>query len=78
MVISGSKKRVPATMRDHVVPILQGEAELKRLVSYKEPDDAYVVLLDRSGQIVGQRHGSFSDTGYRQLQSEIVALFNQK
>ena len=78
MVISGMKKGVPETMRDHFVPILEDEAELKRLVSYQQPDDAYVVLLDRSGQIVGQRHGSFSDTDYRQLQSELLALLNHK
>jgi len=78
MVISGMKKGVPASMRDHFVPILEGEAELKRLVGYQEADDAYIVLLDRSGEIVGQRHDSFSDPGYRQLQSEIVALGNRK
>ena len=78
VAISGMKKGVPATLRDHFVPILEDESELKRLVSYKEPDDAYLVLLDRSGQIVAQRHGSFSATGYRQLQSEIVALVNGK
>ena len=65
-------------MRDHFVPILEGEAELKRLVGYQEADDAYIVLLDRSGEIFGQRHDSFSDPGYRQLQSEIVALGNRK
>jgi hypothetical protein len=78
VVISGMKKGVPATMRDHFVPILQDGAELKRLVSYQEPDDAYLVLLDRSGQIVGQRHGSFSDAGYRQFESEVLALLNHK
>jgi hypothetical protein len=78
MVISGMKKGVPVTMRDHFVPILEDEAELKRLVSYREPDDAYVVLLGRSGQIVGQRHDSFSDPGYRQLHGEILALLDQK
>jgi hypothetical protein len=77
-VISGMKKGVPAPMRDHFVPILQDEAELKRLVSYQEPDDAYLVLLDRSGQVVGQRHGSFSDAGYRQFESEVLALLNHK
>ena len=78
MVISGMKKGVPASMRDHFVPILEGEAERKRLLSCREADNAYVVLLDRSGEIVGQRHDSFSDTGYRQLQGEIVALLNRK
>jgi len=72
------KKGVPATMRDHFVPILEDEAELKRLVSCQEPDDAYFVVLGRSGEIVEQRHDSFGDTGYRQLQGEILRLLNQK
>lgn len=72
------RKSVPATRRNRFVPILEDEAELKRLVSYKEPDDAYLVLLDRSGQIVAQRPGSFSATGYRQFEREILALLNGK
>lgn len=78
VVISGMKKGVPATARDRFVPILEDEAELKRLVSYKEPDDAYLVLLDRSGQIVAQRQGSFSATLCRQFESEILALLKGK
>jgi len=72
------RKSVPATRRDRFVPMLEDEAELKRLVRYKEPDDAYLVLLDRSGQIVAQRPGSFSATGYRQFEREILALLNGK
>jgi len=64
---------------DHFVPILEGEAELKRRpLSYQEADDAHVVLLDRSGEIVAQPHDWFSDTGYRQFEGEIVALLHQK
>jgi len=58
-------------MRDHFVPILQGVSELKNLVSYKEPDDAYLVVLDPSGKIVQQMHGPFSDATYEQLRKEI-------
>jgi hypothetical protein len=70
MVISGMKKGVKENMRDHFVPILQGESELKKLVSYKEPDDAYLVVLDPSGKIVQQIHGPFSDAAYEQLRKE--------
>jgi hypothetical protein len=61
-----------------LVPILEDEAQLKQLVSYPEPDDAYVVLLDRSGQIVWATGPSFSDTDDRQLQGELLALRNPK
>src|SRR5579871_4916519 len=77
MVISGMKKDVRENMRNHFVPILRGEAELKKLVSYKEPDDAYLVVLNRSGQIVQETHGSSPDAAYAQVRSEIQSLLNQ-
>ena len=75
MVISSMKKGVKENMRDHFVPILQGETELKKLVSYKEPDDAYLVILDPAGQIAGQTHGPYSDTAYEQFRSQVQAQF---
>jgi hypothetical protein len=74
MVISGMKKGIKENMRDHFVPILQGESELKKLVNYKEPDDAYLVVLDPSGRIVQQMHGPFSDVAYEQLRKEIQTV----
>lgn len=78
MVISGIRKGVPENRRDHFIPILHGEAELKNLVHYKEPNDAYLIVLDRSGQIVRQVHGASPDAEYLQLKAEIQALLNQK
>jgi hypothetical protein len=74
MVISGIKKGIPEKLRDRFVPILQGESELKKLVGYKEPDDAYLVILDPSGQIAQQVHGSFSEAAYAQLREELQRL----
>lgn len=76
MVVSGIRKGTKENMRDHMVPILQGEAELKKLVGYKEPNDAYLVILNRSGQVVRQMHGPFSDAAYAQLRGEIQTLLN--
>lgn len=67
MVISGIKKGVNERVRDHFVPIVQGEASLKRLVSYREADDAYLVILDRSGKIAGQMHGMYSEESYKEV-----------
>ena len=78
MVISGIKKDVPEGLRDHSVPILQGEAELKKVVHYKEPDEAYLVLLDRAGNLVRQSHGAANDANYAGLRGQIEALLNQK
>ena len=71
MVISSMKKGVRENMRDHFVPILQHESELKTFVNYHEKDDAYLVVLDASGRVINQMHGPFSDPTYSQLKSEI-------
>ena len=77
MVISGIKKGVKENVRDHFVPILQGEADLKKLVGYKEPDDAYLVILDRSGQIIRQVHGAYSEAEYKQVEDAVQSLLNR-
>ena len=71
MVISGIKKGVRENMRDHFVPVLQHEAELKAFVNYREKDDAYLVVLDASGHVIDQMHGPFSDAVCLQLRNEI-------
>jgi hypothetical protein len=74
MVISSIKKGTPEDMRAYFVPILQNEAELKRLVDYKEADDAYLVVLDPGGQVALQRHGPFSETAYGQFRTDLQSL----
>jgi hypothetical protein len=78
MVISGIKKGVPENRRDHFVPILQHEAELKKFVEYREPDDAYLVVLSRAGNIVEQSHGAASEGNYPRLRAAIESALNQK
>jgi len=78
MVISGIKKGVPENKREHFVPILQGEAELKKFVHYHEPDDAYLVVLGRTGEIVSQIHGSPDNANYARLRADLESTLNQK
>ncbi|HEV2398117.1 MAG TPA: hypothetical protein VGS27_14320 [Candidatus Sulfotelmatobacter sp.] len=76
IVISSMKKGVPEDRRDHFVPIVKHEAALKKLVSYKEPDDAYLIVLDVSGEVAFQIHGPSSDVAYRELSSKVQSLLN--
>lgn len=77
MVISDIKKGVPENRRAHFVPIVQNESDLKKLVNYKEPDDAYLVTLDPSGQIVAQTHGPFTDAAYAQFRADLQSLLDR-
>jgi hypothetical protein len=54
--------------------IMHSEAELKKLVGYKEADDAYLVVLDRSGKVAFQTHGATPDANYAQLRSKLENL----
>lgn len=77
MVISSIKKGVPENRRTHFVPIVQNESELKKLVNYKEPDDAYLVILDAIGQIATQIHGPFSDAAYTRFRTDLQSLLSR-
>jgi hypothetical protein len=78
VVISGIKKGVPENRRNHFVPILQGESELKKFVHYSEPDDAYLAVLSPAGSIVEQSHGAPSDANYTRLRVVIESVLSQK
>jgi hypothetical protein len=78
MVISGIKKGVAENKRDHFVPILEGEAELKKFVHYHEPDDAYLVVLGRGGDTLTQIHGSPDDANDARLRAELESALTQK
>lgn len=79
MVIGGMKKGMQEDKRAHFVPILQKESELKKFVHYNEPDDAYVVVLGRSGETLLRTHGSGpGEASYERLRSTIDAALNQK
>jgi len=78
MVISGIKKGVPEKVHDHFVPIVHGEAELKKFVNYSEPDDAYLVTLNPVGNVTQQLHGPFTDAAYTQLRVQIQSLLSHQ
>jgi hypothetical protein len=74
IVISSMKKDVPENQRNHFIPVLHGESDLKKLVNYQEPDDAYLILLDRNGKIAYQVHGMLSEPEYAEFRQHIAAL----
>lgn len=74
MIVSGMKKGVAENLRPNFIPVMHNEAELKKLVGYKEADDAYVVVLDRSGAVAFQTHGATPDANYAQLHTRVESL----
>lgn len=74
MIVSGIKNGVAEDLRANFVPVMHNEAELKRLVGYKEPDDAYVVVLGRNGTVAFQTHGATPGPDYVQLRARVAGL----
>jgi hypothetical protein len=74
MVISGIMKGVPENQRASFVPVLHNEDDLKKLVEFKGEDEAYIVVLDRSGNVAYQANGSSVDPGYTELKAKLQAL----
>jgi len=74
MITSGMKRGVPENERANFVPVMHSEAELKKLVGYNDADDAYLVVLDRSGKVVFQTHGATPESNYAQLRSIVETL----
>lgn len=74
MVISGMKRGVPENQRDHFVIVVQSENQLKNFVGYKEPGDAYLVVLDPGGRVVEQLHGFPTPDAYSRLKAELESL----
>jgi ATP10 protein len=69
MVTSGIRSGSPPGERDHFVTLFHGEQDLKRLVTYSAPDDAYILLLDPTGEIRWRGHGLFNDKDYAALKN---------
>jgi hypothetical protein len=51
LATSGVNKSAGSSDRDTVVLVFESEAAFKRLVKYSKPNDAYILVVDRTGQI---------------------------
>lgn len=65
---------LPAPARARFLPLLQDEAVWKSLTGFGPGDDAYVLLIDASGQVKWHTHGLASAPAYAALKSSVAAL----
>jgi hypothetical protein len=74
MIISSIKKGVPENERANFIPVLHNAEQLQKLVGFKAEDDAYIVVLDRSGTVAYQTHSASVDPGYSELRAKVQSL----
>ena len=74
MIISGIRKGIPEDQRQNFLPVVHNEAELQKLVGFEEADDAYIIVLDRSGKVAYQTHGASVGPAYVEFRSALAGL----
>jgi hypothetical protein len=67
MVTRSIRRGTPPGEQDRFVTLFQGEADLKRFMSYAVPDEAYLLLLDAKGEVQWHGHGLFGEQDYAAL-----------
>ena len=64
---SGMRKGTPKELHENVITIYGGAAPWKKLLDYKNPDDAYLLLLDPAGHVRWQYGGRFDEARWQEL-----------
>jgi hypothetical protein len=67
----GMRRGTPKDLHENVITVYGGTNEWKLRLGFREPDDAYLLLLDRDGHIVWRHAGPFRETDYTVLAAEI-------
>jgi hypothetical protein len=77
MIRSGMKRDLAPSARDNFVILVHGSAELKRFVEFSADADAYLVLLDRKGEVRWRGHGALQEDTYGTLRDAARKLSSQ-
>jgi hypothetical protein len=73
-VINQIKSSVSERERPRFVVVLENERAWQAVVHYKEPDDAYVLVVDEQGAVRWQAHGTATDAAYGAMKQQVEAL----
>jgi hypothetical protein len=74
MILHGMRRSVQEPEKSHLAPFFSQEDAWKKVVSFKDPKVAYVVLADPPGHVVWQTTGPASDQKVAALEAAIVDL----
>ncbi len=65
---------VPDPAKPHFLSIDDHEAEWRSVSGYRKPDDAYVLVVDGTGQVCWRVEGPASDALYQQVKQHLLAI----
>jgi hypothetical protein len=80
LILRSIRKQVPDALKPNFVPLTSGQASWKQLTGFTKdaPDAAYVLLVDRSGQVLWQTHEAFNPTRFDELATAARKLAAEK
>jgi hypothetical protein len=67
----GMRRGTPKQRHENVITVYGGVDSWKQRVGYKEPIDAYLILVDRQGVIQWLHAGPFDDYGFANLAAAV-------
>ena len=70
----GMRKNTPPELHGRVMTVYGGNDDWKARVGFSAPDDAYLVLIDRQGNVRWLAHGAVSDARLQELSAAVDAL----
>jgi hypothetical protein len=74
MAVHGMRGGIPEDQRGNFVVVVHNEKELKEAAGFDQPNDAYVLLLDKDGAIQWKFHGPVTDAAIGELKSKRESL----
>ena len=71
---SGMRRGTPKQDYEHVITVYGGTEQWKQRVGFRDPEAAYLILLDGSGRVAWRYAGGFEEKAFRELSSEVARL----
>ena len=71
---SGMRRGTPKADHEHVVTVYGGTGPWKRRLAFQNPDDAYLILIDKNGKVAWRHAGNIDEEQYKALSSEVSRL----
>ncbi len=77
MILHGMRREVPADEKAHFMPIYEHETDLKKLISYGQPESAYVVVATSDGRVMWQTAGPATDDRYAVMKQALNSILSK-
>ncbi len=75
---SGMRRGTPKSDYEHVITVYKGTGSWKKQVRFGDPNVAYLILLDRSGNVAWLHRGAFDEDAFKGLSSKVSDLLSAK